>query len=156
MKSGFMSCLVASMLAYPIAAAEIHAPAVGAHATPSCAYVGTASSDGCASSQPGATTRYANFFTGYAAQSGQAKYRTRPPWNVAGVDYPVGYYTPLARLKDIRQAHLKGCDLKVLGGSQVLWCTGSGDLLISGYRFDLAGGTWLFLEGSRVHVYRRE
>lgn len=55
----------------------------------------TGQSDGC----PGAPTGTANnstlyqrtnFFTSYAPQSGQNYGSTRPGWNVAGVDYPVG------------------------------------------------------------------
>lgn len=50
--------------------------------------------DGCLGAPKGTPDnitlfQHPNFFTGYAAQSGQS-YKTRPPWNVAGVDYPVG------------------------------------------------------------------
>ena len=115
---------------------------------PTCPSTATAALDGCATSNPGATTLYRDFFTGYAAQSRQGNYRVRPRWNVAGVDYPVGFYTPLAKLKDVRKIQPSGCKLQALGGTQVLWCRGAGELVISGYRFDLSGGTWLYLDGA--------
>src|SRR6516165_5437245 len=44
--------------------------------------------DGCQGAQiSGSLSPIATFFTGYTGQS----YPIRPPWNVAGVDYPVGY-----------------------------------------------------------------
>src|SRR5690242_321391 len=43
--------------------------------------------DGCAGAQATGSVQVANFFTGFTGQS----YPARPPWNVAGVDYPVGY-----------------------------------------------------------------
>lgn len=51
-------------------------------------------SDGCPTAPAGTPNnitlfQHSDFFSGYAAQSGQA-YTTRPGWNVAGVDYPVG------------------------------------------------------------------
>ena len=117
---------------------------------PVCATPATAGDDGCAGSHPTATTRYGDFFTGYAAQSRQHAYRTRPPWNVAGVDYPVGYYTPLARLIDVRKSQPKGCALKDWQGTQALLCDGAGSLRISGYRFDRDGGTWLMINGAKL------
>ena len=49
----------------------------------------TASADGCAGQPINGNILHTNFFTSYALQSGQT-YSIRPPWNVAGVDYPVG------------------------------------------------------------------
>jgi hypothetical protein len=49
--------------------------------------------DGCSgavSGLSGHSAYHTDFFTNYALQSGQAAYATRPPWNVAGVEYPVG------------------------------------------------------------------
>jgi hypothetical protein len=43
--------------------------------------------DGCMGAQATGSVQRKNFFTGFTGQS----YPTRPPWNVAGVDYPVGY-----------------------------------------------------------------
>lgn len=44
--------------------------------------------DGCKGAQTTGSQRVANFFTGYTGKNYGAN---RPPWNVAGVDYPVGY-----------------------------------------------------------------
>jgi hypothetical protein len=43
--------------------------------------------DGCIGAQPSGSTQVSNFFTGHTGTT----YAHRPPWNVAGVDYPVGY-----------------------------------------------------------------
>ncbi len=114
----------------------------------SCPFPLTAQSDGCSLAKFSATTRIPTFFTGYAAQSGQGPYTVRPAWNVAGVDYPVGFYTPLAQLIDVRVSQPPGCFLRNLGASVAMQCSGSGDLLISGYRFDLHGGTFLIISSS--------
>jgi hypothetical protein len=45
--------------------------------------------DGCQGAQANGSTYITNFFSGYLL--GNPSYVTRPPWNVAGVDYPVGY-----------------------------------------------------------------
>ncbi len=130
-----------------------------------CPFQLTVQSDGCSLSYSAATTRIPTFFTGYAsasvvggtnrlattvsvgyaAQSGQGSYKVRPAWNVAGVDYPVGYFTPLDKLIDVRASPPAGCSLRNFGPSVGLQCTGSGALAISGYRFDLHGGTWLII-----------
>ena len=118
-------------------------------APPKCPFQATELSDGCWSSYPLATTSIPDFFTGYAAQSGQGPYLVRPAWNVAGVDYPVGYYTPLAKLIDVRKSQPPGCALVAYGATTALSCTGSGALVISGYRFDLWGGTWLLINSTK-------
>jgi hypothetical protein len=43
--------------------------------------------DGCMKAQAAGSVRRTNFFTGFTGQT----YPVRPPWNVAGVDYAVGY-----------------------------------------------------------------
>jgi hypothetical protein len=43
--------------------------------------------DGCSGAALTGSIQHSNFFTGYTTQS----YAHRPAWNVAGVDYPVGY-----------------------------------------------------------------
>jgi hypothetical protein len=48
---------------------------------------GDAYADGCVGAQATGTASISNFFTGYTGTN----YPIRPPWNVAGVDYPVGY-----------------------------------------------------------------
>lgn len=62
---------------------------VNGSVTASCPQ-GVSFSDGCTGAPSNASFQIANFFTGYANQYGQV-YATRPPWNVAGVDYPIGY-----------------------------------------------------------------
>jgi hypothetical protein len=75
------------------------------------------------------------FFSSYAPQNGQA-YVTRPPWNVAGVDYAVGIRSAYAgRLKDPATAPLPtGCAF--YGGSMpYVECANVHNLNISGYNF---------------------
>jgi hypothetical protein len=43
--------------------------------------------DGCMKAQATGSVQRTNFFTGFTGQT----YTVRPPWNVAGVDYAVGY-----------------------------------------------------------------
>ncbi len=50
-----------------------------------------AANDGSSSAPVAGNFQKANFFTGYARQSGQGPYVKRPPWKVAGVDYAIGY-----------------------------------------------------------------
>ena len=124
------------------------APMSAVAGIPICPFLLTAGSDGCSLSNSFATTVNPTFFLGYAAQSGQGSYKVRPGWNVAGVDYPVGYYTPLSFLTDVQTSPPAGCALKAFGQSMALQCTGSGALAISGYRFDLHGGTWLLINSA--------
>jgi len=58
----------------------------GAHAAGTCP-LGTATPDGCAGAQSSGSVQHTNYFSGYTGTI----YKTRPPWNVAGVDYPVGH-----------------------------------------------------------------
>ena len=51
---------------------------------------GSSYADGCAGANQTAAVQTSSYFTSYAPQNGQI-YSTRPPWNVAGADYPVGY-----------------------------------------------------------------
>ena len=96
-----------------------------------CAY-GSAFADGCPGSPVGGNVQHADFFTSRAKQSGQS-YVTRPPWNVAGVDYPVGIPSGTV-LKDPTTAALpSGCSYS----SNVVTCSGSGNLTVDGYDFGL-------------------
>ncbi len=117
-----------------------------------CPIAATAATDGCGIANFNATTLIPNFFNGYATQSGQGAYATRPNWNVAGVDYPVGFHTPLNQMIDVRTTPPAGCHLRTLGASVALQCNGSGPLLISGYRFDLQGGTFLYVTGAYTSI----
>jgi hypothetical protein len=104
-----------------------------------CPYPATAKADGCAAATAG-TVQHPDFFTGWAAQSGQ-HYTTRPAHNVAGVDYPVG--VPPGPLRDPRAAGALPAGCAYASASLTVNCTGSGDLTLSGYDFD----------GVRLHVY---
>lgn len=68
-----------------------------------CRFTATAASDGCVGANWSSTFQVSNFFS-YARQSGQTyagPHADHPPqYNVAGVDYPVGYYTPIGSLVD--------------------------------------------------------
>jgi hypothetical protein len=101
-----------------------------------CPY-GTAYADGC-SAAPTAnadTIEVPNFFTGYAQQNGQT-YATRPPWNVAGVDYPVGINSSYAAsLMDPSTVPLPtGCNF-IGGALPYVKCANVNNLNISGYDF---------------------
>lgn len=53
---------------------------------------------------------------------------TRPPWNVAGVDYNIGYYTPLASLLDPATSAPAGCVFSTTAsgtGGNLLTCSGA-------------------------------
>lgn len=76
------------ILAGPSNAAFLQA-AVGGPNTGLCPQ-GTALPDGCPAAPVGGSFQNISFFT-TARQSGQSSYAARPAWNVAGVDYPVGY-----------------------------------------------------------------
>jgi hypothetical protein len=126
--------------------AGIHGSALG-----SCPN-GNSYADGCAGANQSALFQHANFFTGYAQQTTGAKtaYDIRPPWNVAGVDYPVGAYTPLASLQDPATASPgvgfgkipTGCTYYPNGSTPngthgpLFYCTGiSSSFTISGFAF---------------------
>ena len=53
---------------------------------------GAGHSDGCLNAQSGGSVQHKDYFTGYTG----VHYPTRPAWNVAGVDYPVGHAGALA------------------------------------------------------------
>ena len=78
-------------------------------------------SDGCSTAPVGkfnnkTLIQHPEFFNGYANQNGQS-YRTRPAWNVAGVDYPVGIPAGTV-LKDPATATLPPhCNYKPTGSS---------------------------------------
>ncbi len=91
--------LVFALLALPVLAW-----AGGASASPACPFAATAASDGCAGANWSSVSFQRSNFFSYARQSGQTyagPYPDHPPqYNVAGVDYPVGFYTPTERLVD--------------------------------------------------------
>lgn len=74
------------------------------------------------------------------------RYKVRPPWNVAGVDYAVGIPGKLS-LKDPRRVALPtGCSLQ---GTTV---TCSGNVVLDGYDFSLNDGTTLVINDGNVTV----
>ena len=107
---------------------------------------GTGLGDGCSLANINSAVQHSTFFTGYANQSGQT-YGTggsnRPPWNVAGVDYPVGHYTATASLLDPKTSQPSGCtysDTAGPGGGPRLLCGMSTAMTVSGYNFGPVGG----------------
>lgn len=124
---------------------------------PQPAYVnGDGVSDGCSAASSKGSYQKADFFT-TAPQSGQ-RYNVRPGWNVAGVDYAVGYDTTL-HLKDPATAALPtGCAYLPGGRSGVsryptVDCSGAAGFNLDGWDFSgasssgrAAGGIMLMLE----------
>lgn len=105
-------------------------------ARPGCPQ-GVSLPDGCLGS-PGGTVQHANFFTGYANQSGQS-YSTRPPWNLCGVDYTCGAPS-LSALKDPTLASNwtgSGCVYTASGGpvGAFVRCSSHANIVISGFDF---------------------
>jgi hypothetical protein len=99
--------------------------------------------DGCLAAPAGTPDnitlfQHPDFFSSYATQSGQT-YKSRPPWNVAGVDYPVGIPKNV-KLKDPATDPLPaGCSYRATGntiGGPMLTCT-KGPLVLNGY--DMSG-----------------
>ena len=92
--------------------------------------------DGCAGASDGRTV-FPNLL---------ARYKARPPWNVAGVDFSVGIPTDVL-LRDPRRAELpSGC---LLSGNTVV-C--SGTVTLDAYDFSLNNGTSLLVTGGNVTV----
>jgi hypothetical protein len=98
--------------------------------------------DGCAAAPRTGQFIQPDFFT-MVRQSGQAQYRDAsgarsdhpPPWNVAGVDYPVGHTTPDAKLLDPIKNPPAGCSYAP--ASHWLRCQSGAN--IQHYRFDGVG-----------------
>lgn len=111
---------------------------------------GVSWSDGCANAPKDGVVQFPNFFTassngyvqdGIARQSGQT-YATRPPYNVAGVDFPVGYsQSAFAGGKDPATAPLpSGCFYYPTGstsGGPIVQCNHVYSVDIEGYDFSL-------------------
>lgn len=117
--------------------------------------------DGCLGAPAGIPNnitliQHTTFFGVYAAQSGQA-YTTRPPWNVAGVDYPVGIPAgtvlkdPLVEYNAGRMP--VGCTVSAtgntIGGGYVACNVTSTDLTLSGFDFSgtITGGGVCYVVG---------
>ncbi len=99
--------------------------------------------DGCFGAPRDGTTQFNNFFTSYALQNGQV-YLIRPPWNVAGVDYPVGIPSSSYPLKDPRTAsYPAGCFLQSTNPDRIICQSNNGDAVFDGWDFSLNGGTFI-------------
>jgi hypothetical protein len=108
--------------------------------------------DGCAGAQANGSVQHTNFFTGYTNGAGYAPRSgcnvggyCRPPWNVAGVDYPVGYSGTLA---DPVQGGLPSCATLSGSGSGPYSVSVSGNCTISGFDFSLHNGICVTVMGS--------
>jgi hypothetical protein len=125
-----------------------HAGAAGA--APSCPYAASTDDGGCAGAPAGASIQHADFFSGYAQQSGQTWKAPRPARNEPGVDYAVGYVGPL---KNILTSPPAGCTVTNPSGYRRIQCgAASGattDLTLSGYDFCQDGGSSLEVGGYR-------
>ncbi len=118
---------------------------------------GSSLGDGCPLANINSAVQHTNFFTGYANQSSQT-YATRPAWNVAGVDYPVGHYTATASLADpavVYASSVNGCQYYSSQAAHtagpILYCQTSANLTLSGLNFGPIGGhgcTFLYLSKS--------
>jgi hypothetical protein len=101
---------------------------------------GCKTAPGLAGARAGTLIQFSDFFSGYANQTDQ-NYNKRPPWNVAGVDYPVGIQVGTA-LKDPAINTPRGCTFGLTaspaGGPQ-LRCTGDSPV-VQGYEFGEIGG----------------
>lgn len=125
----------------------VAAPAPGAP-NPNCAK-GLDWNDGCLEAPVDGVVKYPNFFSdstkgyvrpGVARQSGQAAYAKTPPYNVAGVDFPVGYSAAAFAGKDPTVTPPKGCEYYATGsalGGPLVECNHARGLDIEGYDFGL-------------------
>jgi hypothetical protein len=124
------------------------APNVAAGPTKSCPF-GDSYADGCSGAQA-TGTKIPNFFTGYAGKT----YSVRPPWNVAGVDYPVGLPSEI-RLVDPSTAPLPiGCSYSQ-AKTQTVTCEGA-NITVSGYDFSLHNGIRLMISGANNIVTKNK
>ena len=119
---------------------------------PTCPF-GSGYDDGCAKANTDGSFINSTFFS-YAKQSGQGKYYSAPgvpsdhppPWNVAGVDYPVGYSTS-RKLKDPAISPLPaGCTYSATGsdsGGAIVVCNHIANVTFNGWDFSLHNCTHL-------------
>jgi hypothetical protein len=99
--------------------------------------------DGCANAQPASNVQHQNFFTGYIPGT---NYVTRPPWNVAGVDYAVGYDG--AALKDPTVAGNRPACMTVYNSSTFQINGDAQPCVIDHFDFTLHGGTCVLVTGA--------
>lgn len=92
--------LAVLLLTFVAASAEARPRGGTTSPTASCpGVVPIGQDDGCAGANQSALFKNASFFTN-ARQSGQSAYAATPPWNIAGVTYPVGQITADGGLTD--------------------------------------------------------
>jgi hypothetical protein len=131
-----------------------------AHRT--CAYQGY--NDGCAAAPSDGNYVNKDFFA-YAKQSGQGSYYSAPgtpashppPWNVAGVDYPVGYRTLVELLDPATGPLPSGCSYSATGsanGGAIVTCSGANDLTFNGWDFSLHNCTVLDIKSNVTGTVR--
>jgi hypothetical protein len=144
----FVLALVALLASAPAPAPLHRASAEGGGG--SCPYPASTDDSGCANAPAGASIQHADFFSGYALQSGQTWKAPRPARNEPGVDYAVGYVGPL---KNILTSPPAGCTVTNPNGYRRIQCgAASGaatDLTLSGYDFCQDGGSSLEVGGYR-------
>lgn len=158
--------VVVSVLAFGVCVMGGGAPLAGPmHGGPSLSALcrrGTTYSDGCAGAPVDGAVQFPNFFSdstsgyvrdGVARQSNQT-YTTRPPWNVAGVEYPVGYSVS-AMYKDPANIQTDpktngGCEYYATGanGGPIVECNHVFSVDIEGYDFSLHGCTILEIKNN--------
>jgi hypothetical protein len=113
-------------------------PAHAAHrggpgGTSTCSHSSAGYADGCAGASQSAQFINPAFFTN-ARESGQGAYATRPPWDVAGVDYPVGQITSDAGLIDFASTPPSGWS--ILANTDGTTYQNGGSVTVSGYRLN--------------------
>lgn len=132
MKIKYLLAATALLLLSGSAEARFHKGGTGGGAVVSCPQ-GNAYADGCAGAPVGLMSQ-SNFWT-YARQSGQSAYATRPPWNVAGVDFPVGQTTADNALLDPVTNPPAGCTYN----SSIPWLSCGNNATVAHYRMNGVG-----------------
>ncbi len=137
---------IAAFLIAAVAAWTAAAPAASAKKTyPTCPN-GTTWADGCKDADINSVFQTPTFFTCTATQHcalapGQVPYAAIPPWNVAGVNYPVGYDKTIT-LQDPTVAGTlpPGCSYNASVTAPLVTCANVPSLTLAG--FDFGNTTW--------------
>jgi hypothetical protein len=137
--------LVAAM--FVLAALAARSPVAIAQAGSAVCPRNTSLTDGCAYAQSSGSFLRANFFTSYTGVNYGAK---RPPWNVAGVDYPVGHAGSLH--DPVRDAGLLPACAKYSLGRLNVNVQGQ-DCLVEGFDFTQHGGTYVEVTGATNNTF---
>lgn len=107
---------------------------------------GSSYADGCPGAPTNGVIQHATFFTSYARQSGQSAYTTRPPWNVAGVEYGVGYPSATVMKDPSVDALPSGCTYS--SGTKYVTCASVAGITFTGWDFSLHNGIGLQINSS--------